>query len=109
MTIERINKGNWGKIRAFFDLKTEDGFIIKGFKLIEGINGMFVGFPSQKNKDNEYFDTVIADRDVKEKLTQLAIKEYGQDIMSDTLESGYTQAPQAVESSDSFSDDDIPF
>ena len=24
MKIERINKGSWGKIRAFFDIKTED-------------------------------------------------------------------------------------
>ncbi len=104
-----MNKGNWGKIRAFFDLKTDDGFIIKGFKLIEGINGMFVGFPSQKNKDNEYFDTVIADREVKEKLSQIAIKEYGHGIMSDAPESGYSQPSQPVEANDSFSDDDIPF
>ena len=32
-----MNKGNWGKIRAFFDLQTEDGFTLKGFKLVEGI------------------------------------------------------------------------
>ncbi len=25
-----MNKGNWGKIRAFFDLQTEEGFTIKG-------------------------------------------------------------------------------
>jgi len=31
-----MNKGQWGKLRAFFDLKTSDGFVIKGFKLVEG-------------------------------------------------------------------------
>ena len=51
MKIERMNKGSWGKVRAFFDLTTQDGFTIKGFKLIEGINGLFVSMPSQKNKD----------------------------------------------------------
>ena len=60
-----MNKGNWGKIRAFFDLQTEDGFTLKGFKLVEGINGLFVGFPSQKGNDEEYHDTVWADRDIK--------------------------------------------
>ncbi len=104
-----MNKGNWGKIRAFFDLKTEDGFIIKGFKLIEGINGLFVGFPSQKNKEDEYFDTVMAERELREKLTKLAIKEFGPGIMTDAPESGYKQAPQPVESDGGFSDDDIPF
>ena len=76
MKIERMNKGSWGKIKAFFDLQTEDGFTIKGFKMVEGTNGMFVGFPSQKNKDDEYHDTVWADKDVKDQVTELAKKEY---------------------------------
>ena len=54
MEIDRMNKGSWGKVRAFFDLATSDGFIIKGFKLIEGINGLFVSMPSQKGNDDEY-------------------------------------------------------
>ncbi len=48
MKIERMNKGTWGKVRAFFDITTSDGFTIKGFKIIEGINGLFVSLPSQK-------------------------------------------------------------
>ena len=76
MKIGRMNKGSWGKIKAFFDLQTEDGFTIKGFKMVEGTNGMFVGFPSQKNKDDEYHDTVWADKDVKDQVTELAKKEY---------------------------------
>ena len=35
MKIERMNKGEWGKVRAFFDLATQEGFIIKGFKLFK--------------------------------------------------------------------------
>ena len=76
MKIERMKKGNWGKIKAFFDLQTEDGFTIKGFKMVEGTNGMFVGFPSQKNNDDEYHDTVWADKDVKDQVTELAKREY---------------------------------
>ena len=74
-----MTKGNWGKIRAFFDLQTEEGFTMKGFKLVEGINGLFVGFPSQKGNDDEYRDTIWADRELKDELSQLAIKEYGSD------------------------------
>ena len=43
MKIERINKGSWGKIRAFFDIRTEEGFIVKGFKII---------VPHNKNKED---------------------------------------------------------
>ena len=111
-----MNKGNWGKIRAFFDLQTEEGFTIKGFKLVEGINGLFVGFPSQKGSDDEYYDTVWADRDVKEQVNQLAIKTYGQEAMSqppDMENSDFPPPPDPAESEISvavpFSDDDIPF
>ena len=69
-------KGDWGKIVAFFDLTTDDGFTIKGFKLVEGTNGKFVGFPSQKNNDGEYHDTVWAEKEVKAMVTDIALKEY---------------------------------
>ena len=62
MKIDRMNKGSWGKVRAFFDLQTEEGFTLKGFKLIDGISGLFVGFPSQKDQDGEYRDTIWAEK-----------------------------------------------
>ena len=112
-----MTKGSWGKIRAFFDLQTQDGFTIKGFKLVEGINGLFVGFPSQKGNDDEYRDTVWAERDLKDELAQMAIKEYGQAIMSPPagMEDDSFPPPPALEASETpvlaepFSDDDIPF
>ena len=76
MKISRMNKGDWGKVKAFFDLETEDGFTIKGFKVIEGANGLFAGFPSQKNKDDEYNDTIFADKTLKQKVNQLALDYY---------------------------------
>ena len=76
MKIGRMNKGSWGKVRAFFDLQTEDGFVIKGFKMVEGANGIFVGFPSQKNNDGEYNLTVWADKDVVDQVVELAKEEY---------------------------------
>ena len=117
MKIERINKGTWGKIRAFFDIKTEEGFIVKGFKIVEGINGLFVGFPSQKGQDEEYYDTVFADKELRDELTQKAIKEYGSDIMSPqnsglNLTEPNKEEPKVTENSQSpepFSEDDIPF
>ena len=75
MKISRMNRGSWGKIVAFFDLETSDGFNIKGFKLVQGENGLFVGFPSQE-KDGEYYDTVWADKEVKESVNELAKREH---------------------------------
>ena len=77
MKVTRINKGQWGKLRAFFDIRTEEGFGIKGFKIVEGINGLFVGMPSQKGKDDEYFDTVYVAPEIREELNHVAIQTYG--------------------------------
>ena len=117
-----MNKGEWGKIKAFFDLRTEEGFVIKGFKLVQGINGLFVGNPSQKGKDDEYFDTIYAERELKDELSQMAINHYGQEVMPSN--DSFSNSSQAVsepaasigEGSDAeksntptFTDDDIPF
>ena len=77
MKIERMNKGSWGKVRAFFDVMTEEGFTMKGFRIIEGINGLFIAMPSQKGKEDEYFDTIYAAPELKEELSQLALQQYG--------------------------------
>ena len=53
MKIVRMTTGDWGKVKAFFDVEVES-FTIKGFKLVDGANGLFVGNPSTKNKDGEY-------------------------------------------------------
>ena len=100
MNIERMNKGSWGKVRAFFDLKTDEGFILKGFKLVEGINGLFVGFPSEKKDgDDEYRDTIWAERELKESVTNVA-KAYYNNGNSNTT-------PKQSESI--INDEDIPF
>ncbi len=82
-TIENMRKGNWGKLVAFFDVKftgytTHFDMTVKGFKLVDGINGIFVGMPSQKH-DEEYHDTVYADEDTKNKIRDLAKKVYEED------------------------------
>tara|TARA_B100000131_G_scaffold164534_1_gene159122 strand:+ start:1597 stop:1956 length:360 start_codon:yes stop_codon:yes gene_type:complete len=119
-----MNKGEWGKIKAFFDVSTEEGFVMKGFKLVQGINGLFVGFPSQKGSDEEYYDTIYAERELKDELSQMAIDYYGQEIMpADTMSAPATEesnqtAPSFTNTGEekvdgketpTFTDDDIPF
>lgn len=78
-----MSKGEWNKVKAFFDLETEEGFTIKGFKVVQGNDGMFVGFPSQKNKDDEYKDTIFADKVLRQKVNQLAIEHYNSNSNGD--------------------------
>ena len=116
MKIERMNKGSWGKLRAFFDLRTSDGFVIKGFKIVEGINGLFVGMPSVQNKEGEYYDSVFADKDLRDELEKLAIREYGQESVASTeqpsSDNSIVDEPTVNSENvqnEKYDDDDIPF
>jgi DNA-binding cell septation regulator SpoVG len=50
MKIVRMNllSNTSGKTVAFFDVQTEDGIIIKGFRIVNGTNGLFVSNPDEK-------------------------------------------------------------
>jgi len=72
-----MNKLNGeGKTAAFLDIQTDDDIIIKGFRLVNGSNGLFLASPDEKGKDGKYYDKVILPNELKQKLTQLAIDEY---------------------------------
>tara|TARA_R110002012_G_scaffold98537_4_gene236195 strand:- start:290 stop:580 length:291 start_codon:yes stop_codon:yes gene_type:complete len=96
MKINRMHKGNYGKIKAFFDVETSEGFIIKGFKIIEG-DGLFVGMPSVKDKEGEYQNTVYMSKEDKVKFTKLAV-----DFYNDNKPDAYNQVPDKKELKDLF-------
>ena len=79
MKISRMNPFNGSsKTVAFFDVETEEGINIKGFTLVEGSNGLFVGVPSEKGKDDKYYDRVYVPKELKEQLTDMAISMYNE-------------------------------
>ena len=113
MKISRMKTGDFGKLRAFFDLEV-NGFTIKGFKIVEGSNGLFVSMPSQQDKDGNYNDTVWADKDTRQKLNELAISHYNQEKhpmpIDRTKQSGGMSEASRLKNSNSYADkDEIPF
>lgn len=121
MKIERMNKGSWGKARAFFDIRTQEGLVVKGFKIMEGINGLFVSMPSQKGKnqqgEDEWYDTVWAEKETRDQLNQLALDAYEGDFNSGMSETPQNQeeepevvtSPAENETPMTAGDDEIPF
>lgn len=79
MKIVRMNplkNDSGGKTTAFFDIQTQDGIIIKGFRIVNGSNGLFVSAPNDKGKDGKYYDSVILPKEMKSELEKLALEEY---------------------------------
>jgi stage V sporulation protein G len=77
MKISRMNPfKSESKTAAFFDVLTDEGIIIKGFRLVNGENGLFLSVPDEKGKDGKYYDRIIMPKESKEKLEKMAIEEY---------------------------------
>lgn len=66
------------KTKAFFDIETQEGIVIKGFSLVEGSNGLFVSIPSYKGKDEKYYENVIMSKEQKKELNDLAVAKYSE-------------------------------
>jgi stage V sporulation protein G len=65
-----------GKTAAFLDVQTDDGITLKGFRLVNGSNGLFLSSPDQKGKDGKYYETVILPKEMKSDLEKLALEEF---------------------------------
>ena len=56
ITEVRVTLRNDGKLKAFASITLDDCFVIRGLKVIEGNNGMFVAMPSRRRPDGTYQD-----------------------------------------------------
>ena len=64
------------KTMAFIDLAYGE-LIIKGFKIVNGNQGIFISFPREKGKDDRWWDTVICSNPLlSKKIEELALAEY---------------------------------
>lgn len=71
-----LEKSGSGKVAAFFDMQTDDEIVIKGFRLVNGANGLFVSAPNDKGKDGKYYDSVVLPKKMKSSLEKLAVEEF---------------------------------
>ncbi len=79
MKIIRINPlrtDSKSRTAAFLDVQTDDGIILKGFRLVNGSNGMFLSSPDEKGKDGKFYEKVILPSEMKSELEKMAIEEF---------------------------------
>ena len=53
--IKKIYDGE-GRVRANLSLTIEGAFVIRGCRLVEGNNGLFVSMPNRKTPEGEWYD-----------------------------------------------------
>ncbi len=64
------------KLKAFVDI-TLAGLVIKGLRVVEGKNGLFVGMPRQQGKDGKWYNSVYpATKEIHQELTDFVLAAY---------------------------------
>ena len=76
--VVRLNKleGD-GKTKAFCDISLCDTFIVKGLRVVEGKNGIFVSMPRKPDKEGRWYMTFVPLRkEVREELDRIVLEAY---------------------------------
>jgi stage V sporulation protein G len=76
MEIVSFRKVSIGKIRATVDIKTSEGFVIRGFKVVEGDNGLFIGMPSERTRSGKYMDLVKVNDPILREMVEALVLDY---------------------------------
>ena len=64
-------------IKAVVDLILLDCFCVKGIRIVEGREGLFVSMPQEQNKDGMYYDVFHPiNQELRERLQELILAEY---------------------------------
>ena len=67
-------------LKAFADIIIEDSLLIKGIKILEGRNGLFVSMPQEQAKDKKWYDSVrCLNQEIREQITQVVLDVYRED------------------------------
>lgn len=64
------------KVKAFADVSFS-GIVVKGFSVVEGEKGLFVGMPRHQGKDGKWYDTVIpSSKEIRRQLAEAVLGAY---------------------------------
>ena len=66
-----------GKTKAFCDVSVCGALLIKGFRVVEGKNGLFLGLPRRQGKDGQWYETAsLLNDEAKGLLNELVLEAY---------------------------------
>ena len=66
-----------GAVKAYASVSLDNEFVVKGIKVLEGENGLWVSMPSRKAKDGSFQDVFHpASREAREKIVNAVLDAY---------------------------------
>jgi len=60
-SVKRLVRFNGeSSVKAYCDVTVSEALLIKGLRVVQGKNGLFVSMPRQQGKDHKWYDSVVA-------------------------------------------------
>ncbi len=81
ITVQRMYRFESDRpLKAFADIIINDALLIKGIKVLEGKNGLFVSMPQEQAKDKKWHDSIrCLTQEVREQITEVCLAVYKED------------------------------
>jgi stage V sporulation protein G len=73
--LHRLDSG--GSIKAFADIQINNEFIIKGFRVVKGRDGLFIAMPCEVNRNGRFINTLeILTDELKAQIEEVILETY---------------------------------
>lgn len=87
ITEVRVSLRNDDKLKAFVSITLNGSFVVRGLKVIQGNNSLFVAMPSRKRPDGQHQDLAHPINDPTRKyLTEIVMAEYARELEHPTAQ-----------------------
>jgi len=81
ITEVRLTLRSEDRLKAFVSITFDDAFVVRGLKVIEGNNGLFVAMPSRRRKDGEFRDIAHPiNNDMRSLIEDAVMAEYRREL-----------------------------
>lgn len=88
--VERLHfLENEGPTKAFCDLMLLDTFVVKGLRVVQGQEDLFVSMPRQQGRDGKWYDTFFpVSGEIRKGLQELVLESYGENRTAESKNDG---------------------
>lgn len=81
ITEVRVNLQDEEVLKAFVSITLDDEFVIRGLKVIQGMDGRFVAMPARKKKDGSFQDIAHPiNRETRSYLERVVLDAYDDEV-----------------------------
>lgn len=76
VAVNKLKRVDSGKLKAFADLIFDGSLLVKGFSVVDGANGLFIGYPSEFKEGKDYKSVYILTEELRKQIEKVVLECY---------------------------------